>query len=60
MRFRGQGLKVLAGKGGVRYGEEGCIPFGLLGKVTVAEDLRRLREGGGCGNGEQQRETMQG
>ncbi len=43
----GEGLEVLAGEVWVGDGEEGGVPFGLLGEVAVAEDLRggRLRGG---------------
>ncbi len=44
----GEGFEVLAGEGGVGDGEEGVVPFGLLGEVAVAEDLR----GGGLGESE--------
>ena len=41
----GEGFEVLAGEVGVGDGEEGFVPFGLLGEVAVAEDLR---SGGLC------------
>ena len=40
---------MLAGECGVGNGHEGLVPFGLLGEVAIAEDLRS----GGLGRGDE-------